>query len=96
MNGQEEKKDVGIKDQEHTKSETGIQDNLISSNKENEAIQAQVSVKASINGKDDIKEDNDQQHENVEISMENEANKKEYLSVAKGIKTSGNVRIENH
>jgi len=96
VNSQEEKKDVGITDQEHTKSETGIQENLISSLKENEAIQAQVSVKASINGKDDIKEDNDQQHENVEMSMEKEANKKEYLSVAKGIRNSGNVRIENH
>merc|ERR1712126_56999 len=45
---------------------------------------------------DDIKEDNDQQYENVEVSMEKEANKKEYLSVAKGTKNSGNVRIENH
>ena len=43
-----------------------------------------------------VKENSDQQHENVDVAMEKEADKNEYLSVLKGNENSANIRIENH
>jgi len=63
---------------------------------DNRSKSQQVSVKASINGGDDVKDNSDQQHENVGVTMEKEADKKECSSVLKGNENSGNIRIENH